>query len=355
MTVLFVTRKWPPAIGGMETYSVEISNSLRSLCNLKTLYLSGKFESTFLKIISLFYFFPSIFLKLLSLKRYDVIHIGDLVLWPILFFAKLLGLSKVFVVSVHGLDMLYAKRNGFLPKIYSAYLKLCIYFLSNHLKIISNSNATKKLAIELGFKQIKVVTSGVVSSGAPQKFSSPKNYVLFVGRLIKRKGAGWFAKEVLPLLPKNFKMVVVGKAVDSSELKIIKENPRVDYKGVVSNNDLELLRRSALVVLMPNIPLKSFDIEGFGLTAIEAAAQGSIMLASNIEGIRDAVFDNQTGFLLPPRKPKIWAKKIMEIHSWHIGRREQFIKKSQEIVRKEFSWEKVAKNTLNAYEINIKE
>lgn len=351
--VLFITRKWPPSIGGMETYSVQISNSLQSLCNLKVFHLSGKFESTFLKIISLFYFIPFIFLNLLSLKRYDVIHIGDLVLWPVLCAAKLLGLAKRYVVSVHGLDMLYAKRNGLIPKIYSFYLMLCIYFLRKHIQIIANSHATKELAIQLGFNKVNVVTSGVVSPKTLSKFHAAKNYVLFVGRLVKRKGAAWFANEVLPLLPVNFRMIVVGRATDSYELKAIKDNTRVDYKGIVTNKKLKELRRSALVVLMPNIPLKSFDIEGFGLTAIEAAADGSIMLASNIEGIQDAVIDQKTGFLLPAKKPQIWANKILEIYSWNKNQRLKFIKNSQALIRKEFNWDKVAKNTLDAYGLNL--
>ena len=34
LNVLFVTRKWPPAVGGMETYSLELSKELSKKCEV---------------------------------------------------------------------------------------------------------------------------------------------------------------------------------------------------------------------------------------------------------------------------------------------------------------------------------
>ena len=51
---------------------------------------------------------------------------------------------------------------------------------------------------------------------------------------------------------------------------------------------------------MPNISVPG-DVEGFGIVAIEAAACGTPVVASDIQGIRDAVIDGETGFLLEER------------------------------------------------------
>ena len=40
--VLFITRKWPPAVGGMETYAKRISEELSELTDLTTLSLPGR-------------------------------------------------------------------------------------------------------------------------------------------------------------------------------------------------------------------------------------------------------------------------------------------------------------------------
>ncbi len=51
-------------------------------------------------------------------------------------------------------------------------------------------------------------------------------------------------------------------------------------------------------------------MEGFGLVTVEAAVRGTMVLAADIEGIRDAVIDGQTGFLLPSGRPEEWIERI---------------------------------------------
>jgi glycosyltransferase involved in cell wall biosynthesis len=55
---------------------------------------------------------------------------------------------------------------------------------------------------------------------------------------------------------------------------------------------------------MPNIPV-SGDMEGFGLTALEASASGSLVVASDLEGISDAIRDGKNGFLITAHKKPI--------------------------------------------------
>ena len=38
------------------------------------------------------------------------------------------------------------------------------------------------------------------------------------------------------------------------------------------------------------------EYEGFGLVATEAAASGGIVLAANLDGLKDAVMNNRIGF-----------------------------------------------------------
>ncbi len=103
---------------------------------------------------------------------------------------------------------------------------------------------------------------------------------------------------------------------------------------------------------MPNIPTSGKDIEGFGLTALEAAADSGILLASAIEGIVDAVVDGETGFLLPSEEPKSWAKKVNEICRWSSEEKERrlFIQQAHRIIKQKYSWAQVAHNTLRSYQ-----
>jgi phosphatidyl-myo-inositol dimannoside synthase len=149
-------------------------------------------------------------------------------------------------------------------------------------------------------------------------------------------------------------MVVVGNRWDESEWQILAKNARVDYRGVVTNEELLELRRSALVVLMPNITTEGNDIEGFGLTALEAAADGGVLLASGIEGIVDAVVDGETGFLLPAKNATAWAKKIDEVSKWSSEDRSLFIHRAREVIKERYSWKQVARDTHKIYEDCLK-
>jgi glycosyltransferase involved in cell wall biosynthesis len=57
---------------------------------------------------------------------------------------------------------------------------------------------------------------------------------------------------------------------------------------------IEALRRSMFTVAPSIWP------EPFGLVALEAAAAGKAVVASNIGGLIDIVVDDQTGILVPP-------------------------------------------------------
>ena len=78
--------------------------------------------------------------------------------------------------------------------------------------------------------------------------------------------------------------------------------------------------RGADVFVQPNIPVPG-DMEGFGLVAIEAAMQGSLVVASSLEGLIDAVDDGVTGELLPAQDATAWRTHLEELLADPDGRR----------------------------------
>jgi len=350
LKVLFITRKWAPAIGGMETYSLELSRELKQRYDLTVRVLPGKADHRPPSLFSLFLFFLSSVFFVATRKGYQVIHIGDLVLWPLALVARFFQPSSNLVITAYGLDIVYGSRNGFLPFIYRVYLALGVKLMGGRLRIIAISHATAKLCQDIGFSNVEVVPLGVnLAPRVHTNATGTGGYVLFVGRLVRRKGAAWFTQNVLPLLPDDLHLKVVGKRWDEDEWAVIEENQRVEYCGTVTDEELKTLRHFALVTIMPNIPVGGTDIEGFGLTALEAAADGGVLLASGIEGIVDAVVDGQTGFLLPSEAVDIWASKIIEVMAWSSHDREQFVRLSRKAIENKFLWSHVATNTLAIY------
>ncbi|WP_243649197.1 glycosyltransferase family 4 protein [Luteibacter rhizovicinus] len=333
----------------METYAVKLSSELATRTRLEVRALPGKTSGAPPGLLRLLCFMAGSIVVLLR-KRMDVIHLGDLVMWPLALVARLKGSSQRIVMTAYGLDLVFGRRRGILPWLYGRYLALGVRLVGRSVRIIAISGPTACLCKEAGFTDVTVVTLGV--DVAPRAFSDPRHgepFILFVGRLVKRKGAAWFANEVMPLLPGNLRLVVVGKCWDRNELDVLRDSPRIEYREFVSSEELLALRSSALVVIMPNIPSGGVDVEGFGLTALEAAADGGVLLASGIEGIVDAVIDHTTGFLLPAGDAVRWAEKIEEIRTWSQERRTAFIRGAREVIVSLYSWRVVAERTLEAY------
>src|SRR5690606_24270376 len=54
--------------------------------------------------------------------QFEVVHFGDLVLFPLAFWHGLVAPRASRFVTVHGLDLLYGNRKGFKPAIYRRFV-----------------------------------------------------------------------------------------------------------------------------------------------------------------------------------------------------------------------------------------
>ncbi|MFC4525305.1 glycosyltransferase family 4 protein [Dyella halodurans] len=333
----------------METYAVKLCAELALRCALETRVLPGRPDGSPPGLIRLASFVVKAMHFLVG-RRADVVHVGDLVLWPLALAARLARTAPRIAITAYGLDLVFGRRPGLLPWIYRRYLALGVRLVGKNVRVIAISRQTATLCREAGFRDVAVVTLGVdLPTRVPPVDRPAGDFVLFIGRLVRRKGAAWFAREVMPLLPGTLRLVVVGRAWDEEEAAALRTDPRVDCRDVVSAADLFTLRRDALAVVMPNITSGGTDVEGFGLTAVEAGADGGVLLASGIEGILDAVVDGRTGFLLPTGDASAWAAKIAEIATWPAAQRTSFILAAQETIASLYAWPAVAERTLEAY------
>lgn len=358
--VLLISRKWPPAVGGMETYSWEMSQELSKISDisLHTRVLPGRKDGRPPSPISIAWFFLSTAHHLfVSKNRYDVVHFGDMVQVGLACVSRWRSPATRHVIALHGLDVIYGRRSGLLPKIYRAYLgaarrRDCIDCF------IANSRNTAKLLKEQGFGPVAVVPLGVrlkdESNRPPIESISDDRFVLFFGRVFRRKGPRWFAEYVLPLLPRDVKLTVVGTIWDADDGAYLQDNPRVNMPGAFpvdfSRDKFDEMKRSAVAMVMPNVRNPDGeDVEGFGLTALEAADHGAPLIAADLEGIRDAVREGETGFLVPAEDADAWAAKVRELLDWSQKQRRQFASRAGQTLREHYSWARVAADTVAVY------
>lgn len=347
-TVCFVTRKWPPAIGGMETYSARLADELARLAPVRVLALPGNEDGSRPGALRLARFAVVAALSLVSARRAPgVVHVGDMASWPLALAARLRSRRSRIALSAHGTDVAYPRRGGARGGLYGAYMRLGARLLRRAV-VVANSRATAEAVRGFGFRRVRVVTLATDVAPAALPAERHNGQVLFVGRLTPRKGCAWFIREVLPRLDADVALRVAGTVWDPGEAAAL-EHPRVRFLGPVRGEALVREYADALCVVIPNIDVPNGEFEGFGLTAIEAAAAGGLVLAARHSGLKDAVIDGETGFHLAPGDARGWAGKIGEIRGWSGERRATFLAHAVATTRRIYSWDRVARETVAAY------
>lgn len=355
MKILFISHTYPPIVGGVENQNYELYTWLSKKTEVKLIANKQRW------LIPFFLVYASIYAALIG-KKYDVILLGSCLLGNVGWFAKKITKKPVIAVA-HGLDLTYANK---------FYQKFWVQkFIKSLDKIISVGNETVKVAKEKGIPENKItfIPNGVDTEkchGNHQRseiekiISEPaenKKFILTSGRLAKRKGVAWFIRNVMPKLPENVIYIVAGDGPDKENIQnSVSENnleKRVKILGYVTDETRNILFNACDLFIQPNIKV-SGDMEGFGISVIEAASCKIPVLASNIEGLRDAIIEGQNGFPIESGNPEAWIKKINGLLP-NDNFRKEFGKRARQFVVDNFRWEKIAdkyleeiKKTINA-------
>jgi glycosyltransferase involved in cell wall biosynthesis len=137
--------------------------------------------------------------------------------------------------------------------------------------------------------------------------------LVYVGRLKRYKGLDVVLRALLRVrrhVP-DAQLVLVGKGSDRPRLERLVRSlalgDAVRFAGYVSEETkIDWLRRARAVVY-PS------PKEGWGIATMEAAACGTPVIASDADGLRDAVRDGTTGLLVPHHDVDCWAERMMQV------------------------------------------
>jgi len=310
MNLLFISRTFPPVIGGIERQNAEIARALATLCSVRVIAnRRGKY------LLPLF--LPWATLRaLLLLPRLDAVLLGDGVLGITGFILKLFT-RKPVVCIVHGLDLTYPGH---------IYQRLWVHtFLPRLDRLIAVGNASLAAGVQRGIpaQRCVYIPNGVAAparrNGSRDDLAAligrqPRGTVLLtLGRLVRRKGVAWFVENVVPRLGTDITYIVAGAGPECDRIAAAIENRGLDDRvvllGNVSEDSKELLFSTADLFIQPNIPV-SGDIEGFGLVVLEAAVHGLVVVAARLEGLADAITDGVNGHLVSPENAAEYAARI---------------------------------------------
>ena len=130
-----------------------------------------------------------------------------------------------------------------------------------------------------------------------------------------------------------------GGAAIAEAVRLRGLDPAVKLLGYVSDEDLPWLYRGAELAVVPS------QYEGFGLSALEAMACGTPVLAADTSSLPEVVGD--AGELFAPGDPALLARRIAEITAapeHRAAMRERGLARAAD-----FSWDRTARRVLEVY------
>lgn len=349
LRITFVSRKWPPAMGGMETYSEKLADRLQAHGAVQVIALPGHADGSTPSAWELLRFGArTAFSLLLAARPAEVTHVADMASWPLAFAARLRKPSARRILSAHGTDVSYPARGGVKGGLYGAYLKLGARLLGP-VTVIANSAATAVATERFGYRDTVVVPlAAEITPDQTAAVAPSRQTIFFSGRLVARKGCRWFIENVLPRLPETMDLEVAGTIWDDDEGAAL-DVPRVRYLGRLDQPALHRRMAASLCVVVPNVELGNGEFEGFGLVAVEAAVAGGVVVAARHAGLKEAVKDGETGFLVAPGEADQWVEKIVEIAAWTPENRTEFVERAQASATDYYNWNRVARDTARHY------
>lgn len=335
--ILFVTRNFPPLLGGMERLALESVGALAQEWTIDVVGPSGcqrwikppnhGIGVTHRRVLGFLLLGAWHALRLARSGKRKAIIGGSGLTAPLVLAAALRS-RRPGCCFVHGLDLVVRHpvyRMIFLPALRRLDL------------ILANSANTAELARRAGIdpSRIRVIYPGVQPDGIEPAVGALSSYprlrdrllLLSVGRLLPRKGIVDFVEHVMPIVAlrhPDVLLVVVGGEANDALVRADKERLRLEaaierkslsnhvlVAGYLDDQHLAAFYDAAQALVFPIKDLPG-DVEGFGMVALEAAAHGLPTIAFDAGGVADAVREGESGTLVPAGDYVAMAAKVSE-------------------------------------------
>lgn len=370
MKIAFIGQKGIPAIaGGVEKHVEKLSTRLAAQGHEVTVYVRSHYTPASLeefegvKLVHV----PSINTKHLDaithtlaatlhalFSPYDIIHyqsIGPSILSVI---PRLFKPKARTVATFHSRDYTH-KKWGFFAR---TFLHIAEYITCT---VPERTIVSSETLIDYA-KEVYGRTVTFIPSGAEVAFEKDtralaefglrsKRYLLAVHRLVPHKGTHYLIKAFKELedtnrIPNNFKLVIVGSQANTEEYEaflrhLAEGRSNILLVGEQTGKVLETLYSHAYLYVQPS------EQEGLSLALLEAMGHGLLPVVSDIEAHKEAVAN--TGAFFPVKDVDGLKKEL----AYFINRSDEVEalgKTAQERVREHYSWDAIAKKTLEVYQ-----
>jgi glycosyltransferase involved in cell wall biosynthesis len=258
--------------------------------------------------------------KLLRKERFDVVNSHWMVPQGLVVSLALKGFPEVaHVVTAHAGDVFWLEKMKAGKSIARCVASRTDMFLPVGSHVASRLNemvgTQKPQAV-----QPMGVDHAVFSASPDRALPQPPfngNFILFIGRLVEKKGLSYLLEALKLLLSRGFDvgLVVIGSGLLKERMKAkaieLGTRERVLFMGTMGHASILTYLQSCKVVAMPSILDPSRETEGMPTVLAEALSMGCKVVASKVGDIPDVLTDGHNGWLARPADAKDLAGKLM--------------------------------------------
>ena len=234
-------------------------------------------------------------------RRYDIVHVH----WPmpmvLLGWAARRGHAMPMVTTFYGIELRWVQSR--LP-----FLRWLVRRAARtSAQAVAISSYTARELRKFADVPIEVIpyTAELPAPSSPVTARGTDQSILFVGRLIERKGVHHLIRALGTLRERTpARLVIVGDGPERSPLEALARDTgvgeHVEFRGRVSDEELRRAYAAASAFVLPSVLDARQDTEGLGVVLLEAMNYSVPVIASDIGGITDIVQHDRTGLLVPP-------------------------------------------------------
>ena len=174
--------------------------------------------------------------------------------------------------------------------------------------IVAISSYTAREIARFGNIYVRVIpyTIGFPESQSVRRSAGDGSFrILYIGRLVERKGVTYLI-DAVHRLPSDIRalLTVIGEGPERATLEEQANanglDGRVDFRGRVTDEDLQKAFATSDVLVLPSIVDARGDAEGLGVVLLEAMSCGVPVVGSRSGGIVDIIEDGESGLLVRP-------------------------------------------------------
>ena len=353
--ILFLARRYPPSVGGVQTHCYRLYTQLSTTHPVKLVALGRQ------SLLHLLWFLPYAFVYsflAVLLRRYDVIYFSDGVVG---FFAPILRpFSRArFVITIYGLELTY--KNPVARRLMRLGARACdrvavISQITRDITAQAGVNPDKIVIIYVGVEPLSL--SDERCAQLRQQFEEQHNLcfgrdrlLLNFSRMIPRKGIVPFVERGLPLLQEDIRLIISDHGDERQRLLETRQRlglqDRILTLGRADDEIIAMLRQSADLFIMPNIAIPN-DVEGYGMANLECMYSGLPAVAFAVDALVES--NREGGYLIDPENYQAFADHIHHYFALSPVEKAEMKDQARAYVRREYSWKKTAQQYLDVFE-----